>query len=145
MCFFFIYLFLFFFFFFFNDTATTEIYTLSLHDALPILAKVAANGTVANKAFKYTDANTLAIDQVAQAGSTGAVLGVPSGADAQQALMNGISTRGGAVVVDTRSTGKLTVNQAIATTPTTAGANGGVVVLESGGGVSLAGSGAINN
>src|SRR5579864_9680664 len=25
-----------FFFFFFNDTATTEIYTLSLHDALPV-------------------------------------------------------------------------------------------------------------
>src|SRR5256714_12929100 len=29
------------FFFFFNDTATTEIYTLSLHDALPILRLVA--------------------------------------------------------------------------------------------------------
>src|SRR5688572_32514728 len=29
-------LFFFIFFFFFNDTATTEIYTLSLHDALPI-------------------------------------------------------------------------------------------------------------
>src|SRR5260221_1492445 len=28
-----------FFFFFFNDTATTEIYTLSLHDALPILVR----------------------------------------------------------------------------------------------------------
>src|SRR2546430_9873854 len=28
------------FFFFFNDTATTEIYTLSLHDALPIYARV---------------------------------------------------------------------------------------------------------
>ena len=28
-----------FFFFFFNDTATTEIYTLSLHDALPIYSK----------------------------------------------------------------------------------------------------------
>src|SRR2546429_5987245 len=28
-----------FFFFFFNDTATTEIYTLSLHDALPISLK----------------------------------------------------------------------------------------------------------
>src|SRR3712207_8478129 len=28
------------FFFFFNDTATTEIYTLSLHDALPISLKV---------------------------------------------------------------------------------------------------------
>src|SRR5256885_2951875 len=26
-------------FFFFNDTATTEIYTLSLHDALPISAR----------------------------------------------------------------------------------------------------------
>src|SRR3712207_7033060 len=26
-------------FFFFNDTATTEIYTLSLHDALPIWAR----------------------------------------------------------------------------------------------------------
>src|SRR5256885_12276843 len=26
-------------FFFFNDTATTEIYTLSLHDALPILSE----------------------------------------------------------------------------------------------------------
>src|SRR3982751_7023178 len=27
-------------FFFFNDTATTEIYTLSLHDALPICARL---------------------------------------------------------------------------------------------------------
>src|SRR5688572_30883723 len=27
-------------FFFFNDTSTTEIYTLSLHDALPILSDV---------------------------------------------------------------------------------------------------------
>src|SRR3989442_13870512 len=31
-------LFIFHVFFFFNDTATTEIYTLSLHDALPILS-----------------------------------------------------------------------------------------------------------
>src|SRR6266702_2758551 len=30
------------FFFFFNDTATTEIYTLSLHDALPISNTIAA-------------------------------------------------------------------------------------------------------
>src|SRR5215469_18825505 len=29
------------FFFFFNDTATTEIYTLSLHDALPISTRAA--------------------------------------------------------------------------------------------------------
>src|SRR6266404_9713072 len=34
----FLYNFFLFFFFFFNDTATTEIYTLSLHDALPIFA-----------------------------------------------------------------------------------------------------------
>src|SRR2546430_6167300 len=38
-----------FFFFFFNDTATTEIYTLSLHDALPILW-----GTISALAFKQT-------------------------------------------------------------------------------------------
>src|SRR2546427_820653 len=31
-------------FFFFNDTATTEIYTLSLHDALPILCSGRAGG-----------------------------------------------------------------------------------------------------
>src|SRR5688572_33502737 len=31
---------LYFFYFFFNDTATTEIYTLSLHDALPIWGKL---------------------------------------------------------------------------------------------------------
>jgi len=31
-----LYVIILFFFFFFNDTATTEIYTLSLHDALPI-------------------------------------------------------------------------------------------------------------
>src|SRR5256885_11632811 len=30
-------------FFFFNDTATTEIYTLSLHDALPILSLAATS------------------------------------------------------------------------------------------------------
>src|SRR5206468_12969571 len=45
VCYLFVYLFdhssrrfLFLFFFFFNDTPTTEIYTLSLHDALPIFA-----------------------------------------------------------------------------------------------------------
>src|SRR3712207_8517027 len=33
--------------FFFNDTATTEIYTLSLHDALPIyVVDLAVNGTL---------------------------------------------------------------------------------------------------
>src|SRR5450432_724858 len=32
-------------FFFFNDTATTEIYTLSLHDALPISVSIARAGS----------------------------------------------------------------------------------------------------
>src|SRR5437773_11391105 len=38
LCYLFYFFLFFFFFFFFNDTATTEIYTLSLHDALPILS-----------------------------------------------------------------------------------------------------------
>src|SRR5436190_19975633 len=33
-------------FFFFNDTATTEIYTLSLHDALPISGDVVKQGAL---------------------------------------------------------------------------------------------------
>src|SRR2546430_15778435 len=39
------------FFFFFNDPATTEIYTLSLHDALPICdeVEIAAAGTEAGE------------------------------------------------------------------------------------------------
>ena len=35
-------------FFFFNDTATTEIYTLSLHDALPIWFLI-----ISNRSQKY--------------------------------------------------------------------------------------------
>src|SRR3712207_8624668 len=38
--------------FFFNDTATTEIYTLSLHDALPILATY---GQALGIAFQMSD------------------------------------------------------------------------------------------
>src|SRR3712207_9082841 len=38
--------------FFFNDTATTEIYTLSLHDALPILDS--GSMTAAAEALSYT-------------------------------------------------------------------------------------------
>src|SRR5258707_8150921 len=38
--------------FFFNDTATTEIYTLSLHDALPIYER---NGAVGQRDPELTD------------------------------------------------------------------------------------------
>src|SRR2546427_10773600 len=40
------------FFFFFNDTATTEIYTLSLHDALPISKGTARGATTRSKTGK---------------------------------------------------------------------------------------------
>src|SRR5215510_10221100 len=45
-----------FFFFFFNDTATTEIYTLSLHDALPICnfrSRVLARHVVLDSADRF--------------------------------------------------------------------------------------------
>src|SRR3712207_8099114 len=45
-------------FFFFNDTATTEIYTLSLHDALPIFA--AAGLTLLTQAYRSARASTVA-------------------------------------------------------------------------------------
>src|SRR5256885_10737436 len=41
---------MFFFFFFFNDTATTEIYTLSLHDALPIFYPLSQHPMYPNSA-----------------------------------------------------------------------------------------------
>src|SRR2546426_6124969 len=40
-------------FFFFNDTATTEIYTLSLHDALPISATRAGDSTAASSWSRF--------------------------------------------------------------------------------------------
>src|SRR5215813_14949738 len=43
-----------FFFFFFNDTATTEIYTLSLHDALPISTAPTAARSRASRACAPT-------------------------------------------------------------------------------------------
>src|SRR3712207_7355254 len=41
--------------FFFNDTATTEIYTLSLHDALPILKRVSKHGMIIKDKRKEGD------------------------------------------------------------------------------------------
>src|SRR2546430_4497737 len=41
-------------FFFFNDTATTEIYTLSLHDALPISSSAAATRNSSAPAARTT-------------------------------------------------------------------------------------------
>src|SRR2546429_4661773 len=51
------------FFFFFNDTATTEIYTLSLHDALPISVGVtsASSTPSCSTIICFTRSSTLAI------------------------------------------------------------------------------------
>src|SRR3989449_9146944 len=45
---------IFIFFFFFNDTATTEIYTLSLHDALPILKRAPVPASSAERCMQDT-------------------------------------------------------------------------------------------
>src|SRR5213082_1120245 len=57
-----VFIFFFFFFFFFNDTATTEIYTvsdtLSLHDALPIyVLQFMRGGFWRNFLVRYSEAN----------------------------------------------------------------------------------------
>src|SRR2546430_13076339 len=46
--------------FFFNDTATTEIYTLSLHDALPIFlcARYTQRETTATKVHRFPSAHS---------------------------------------------------------------------------------------
>src|SRR5262249_62036019 len=49
--------------FFFNDTAPTEIYTLSLHDALPIWTnKIVSDRMVVNAAFLVDRQNGLQFD-----------------------------------------------------------------------------------
>src|SRR2546430_15705956 len=45
-------------FFFFNDTATTEIYTLSLHDALPISSSSWLSWFTTRSATKSSSSNT---------------------------------------------------------------------------------------
>src|SRR3712207_8729854 len=62
--------------FFFNDTATTEIYTLSLHDALPICVE------------GYRQAMAEAGVDVDPAWVVESTFGIDSGADAARALMN---------------------------------------------------------
>src|SRR3712207_7821974 len=50
-------------FFFFNDTATTEIYTLSLHDALPILRRQEGHQRLLMNELNHCVKNTLAVVQ----------------------------------------------------------------------------------
>src|SRR2546426_5817979 len=55
------------FFFFFNDTATTEIYTLSLHDALPISSAVPCASVATTRLFVPGAARRLALAAVTRA------------------------------------------------------------------------------
>src|SRR2546428_3859423 len=67
------------FFFFFNDTATTEIYTLSLHDALPISVKFEAaagrrgKSGVGERAVELRAAAGRELDIAEVAGRVGAI------------------------------------------------------------------------
>src|SRR3712207_8622523 len=56
------------FFFFFNDTATTEIYTLSLHDALPIFSTAECKDFVAGARARK---NPLTLVGRARSGASG--------------------------------------------------------------------------
>src|SRR3712207_8341937 len=51
-------------FFFFNDTATTEIYTLSLHDALPICASEARGRAPGGSRTRDIDPGEIAFCQL---------------------------------------------------------------------------------
>src|SRR2546430_10590200 len=54
-------------FFFFNDTATTEIYTLSLHDALPISCMKRCRGIFCNSRARMNSARRLWFAQFSRA------------------------------------------------------------------------------
>src|SRR3712207_6900781 len=61
--------------FFFNDTATTEIYTLSLHDALPISAARAAQVAAYRLVRRHGIPRTLPRRRCRGNGCTGSLLG----------------------------------------------------------------------
>src|SRR5438034_11149592 len=51
------------FFFFFNDTATTEIYTLSLHDALPISSRLTSGSPKSSVFFSRSKSSKLIVHE----------------------------------------------------------------------------------
>src|SRR5690554_7084495 len=67
-------------FFFFNDTAPTEIYTLSLHDALPILMLPGMNGLEVLRALRQS-CNTPLLMLSARGEPVDRILGLELGAD----------------------------------------------------------------
>src|SRR3712207_9321530 len=82
-------------FFFFNDTATTEIYTLSLHDALPIYDELEHQGVFVRDGVEVVDhfhrALGRAVVEGRQAGEKVEVSGlvfVQEGADRKSTRLN---------------------------------------------------------
>src|SRR3712207_8452208 len=71
--------------FFFNDTATTEIYTLSLHDALPISTSSAASR--ASAAERATTTATISPANATRSDGIGEWVGVTWSGVIGQALM----------------------------------------------------------
>src|SRR3712207_2420430 len=80
--------------FFFNNTATTEIYTLSLHDALPISTGASGEPTVG-----AGGAGSVRALGAAGAGSTVALCGGGVAGRSHEATMTGSSCRTGVQVV----------------------------------------------
>src|SRR6266498_5943520 len=64
-------------FFFFNDTATTEIYTLSLHDALPISGQCGIPADAKAVAFNFTVTEPTSGGDL-QIAPTGGLLALPT-------------------------------------------------------------------
>src|SRR6267143_5666037 len=79
-------------FFFFNDTATTEIYTLSLHDALPILARCGKGPLVGQDAGIRPERLEAEPGEEPTLGSLGSAAGHPVG------LLIGVDRRSGVLV-----------------------------------------------
>src|SRR3712207_8190040 len=71
--------------FFFNDTATTEIYTLSLHDALPICEQLACGEHLVLRVGDRVDDRVVA-QQADQ--RRGAVVAEPAGVDRKSTRLN---------------------------------------------------------
>src|SRR5689334_25024625 len=71
-------------FFFFNDTATTEIYTLSLHDALPISRNLAKLCTASGPSWR----GTVRGDGTSFLTCTSTRIAVTSGSDRKSTRLN---------------------------------------------------------
>src|SRR5256885_16018624 len=80
-------------FFFFNDTATTEIYTLSLHDALPICLRYSYAGL-------HTEARRLASALLGLGLDKGDRVGIWSHNNAEWVLMQLATAQVGLVLVN---------------------------------------------